>query len=338
MAGQGIGMTVDPHATVPDLHALARSQQGVATRVQLVAAGVPQRTITHRCRAGTWQRPLPGVVVLHSGPLTWQQRYRVALLYSGARRGADNGGGAGAALITGVAALALYRVTSAPTPDRVRQVDVLVPPRCGVHSRGGVRVHRTARTPQAVSLEGRIPAVPLERAVTDAVRGGGNQVAVPGLLHEVVQTGRVPSDRLADELRAAKLSGRADVARVLNEVEAGVRSPAEGLARTVVLGTDLPPPLWNPRLTLDGEFLVVPDAYWPRHGVILEVDSKEHHWAVQDWEATMARHNRLAALGFRVLHASPGQLRDHPGEVVTALRTALSTGPHGPLARVRVKG
>lgn len=329
-------MTVEPRA-VPGLQMVARDQQGVATRAQLVAAGVPQRTVTHRCRAGVWQRPLPGVVVLHSGPLTWQQRYRAALLYAGARRGADTGGGAGPALITGVAALALYRVTSAPTPDRVRQVDVLVPPRCGVHSRDGVRVQRTARTPQAVLLEGRLPSVPLERAVTDAVRCG-DAVAVPGLLHEVVQTRRVPPDRLAGELRAARLSGRPDVARVLSEVEVGVRSPAEGLARGVVLVTDLPRPLWNPRLTLDGEFLAVPDAYWPGHGVILEVDSKRHHWAVEDWESTMARHNRLAALGFRVLHASPRQLRDHPGEIVAALRTALSDGPHGPVSRVRAEG
>jgi hypothetical protein len=187
-------------------------------------------------------------------------------------------------------------------------------------------------------LADRLPAAPLRRAVVDAVRVGGAGGPVRGLLHEVVQSGRVPPGVLAAELRAAKLSGRPEVAEVLREIGEGVRSPAEGLARAVVLQTDLPRPLWNPRLTLDGEFLAVPDAYWREEGVMLEVDSKEHHWAVAAWEATMARHNRLAALGFQVLHVSPRQLREQPGEVVAALRTALATGPHGPVTRVRACG
>ncbi len=125
--------------------------------------------------------------------------------------------------------------------------------------------------------------------------------------------------------------------RVLRERADGVRSPAEGLARGVVLGTDLPRPRWNPRLVLDGGVLAVPDAYWQADGLMLEVDSKEHHWAVADGERTMARHNRLAALGFRVLHVSPQQLRERPGEVIRAIRAALRTGPHGPVDRVRLR-
>jgi hypothetical protein len=332
-------MTADPYAiaTVAPLVALARRQHGVATRVQLVSAGVPARSITNRCASGAWQRPLPNVIVLHSGPLTWQQRYRAALLYAVGRRDPDAEGWPGPAL-TGVAALALYGLRCAPTPERVREVDVLVPAGCGVQHRGGVRIHRSRRMPQSVLLAERLPAVPLRQAVVDVVRVGGARVSVPRLLHEVVQTGRLSPDRLVAELRAARLSARPGAASVLREIAVGVRSPAEGLARGVVLVTDLPRPLWNPRLTLEGEFLAVPDAYWPEHGVMLEVDSQEHHWAVADWETTMARHNRLAALGFKLLHVSPRQLRDQSAEVVRALHTALSTGPHGPVDRVRADG
>jgi hypothetical protein len=138
--------------------------------------------------------------------------------------------------------------------------------------------------PQAVPLAERLPAVSLRRAVVDAVRMDGAGMSVTGLLHEVVQTRRVSPSQLVAELRAAKLSGRADVADVLSELAEGVHSPAEGLARGVVLETDLPEPLWNPRLTLDGDFLSVPDAYWQQEGVMLEVDSREHHWAVAAWE------------------------------------------------------
>ncbi len=331
-------MTAEPYASLVPVDTLARRQHEVATRAQLVAAGVPTSTVTRRCRNGVWQRHLPGVIVLHSGPLSWQQRYLAALLYAAGRRDPAPGGRAGPALVTGVAALALYGLRCAPPPERVREVDVLVPTGFGVRPQRCVRVHRTQRLPQTVLLAGRLPAVPLPRAVVDAVRVGGPGTAVPGLLHEVVQTRRVTPRRLTAELRAAKLSGQADVAGVLREIAAGVRSPAEGLARGVVLAAGLPAPLWNPRLTLDGEFLAVPDAYWQREGVLLEVDSREHHWAVTAWEGTMARHNRLAALGFQVLHVSPRQLREQPDEVVAALRTALATGPHGPAARVRVSG
>lgn len=331
-------MTTAPQTPVPGLAALACRQHSVATRAQLVGLGVPTSTVTHRCRAGVWQRPLPGVVVLHSGPLNWQQRYRAALLYAARRRDPAPGGPPGPVTVTGMAALALYRLRCAPPPEGVRHVDVLVPTGCCVRSLRWVRVHRTHRKPQAVTLAGRVPTAPLRRAVVDTVRTGDAEASVPRLLHEVVQSGRVTPDQLVTELRAAKLSGRPDVACVLEELRDGVRSPAEGLARGAVRKAGVPRPLWNPRLTLDAAFLAVPDAYWPEHGVMLEVDSKEHHWAVGDWETTMARHNRLTALGFQVLHVSPRQLREQPDEVIAALRTALSTGPHGPLDKVRVSG
>ncbi|MDT0379584.1 hypothetical protein RM572_12490 [Streptomyces sp. DSM 42041] len=334
-------MTGERHLAPARTDARPRRGHDVVTRAQLRAQGVPQRTITHRCHTGVWQSPLPGVVVLHSGPLTWRQRYRAALLYADGRRSLSTSAGrtSGDASLTGVAALALYRLRSVPPPDAVREVDVLVPERCGVASRDGVRLRRTQRMPRALLLEGRLPVAPLRRAAADAVRGGGeHSVDAPAVLHELVQTKRVAPDRLAGELQAAGVSWRTDVAAVLRDVGEGVRSPVEGLARCVVLRSDLPRPLWNLRLTLDADFLAVPDAYWPRHGVMLEVDSKEHHWAVADWEATMARHNRLTALGFRVLHASPRQFRDRPAGVLAAVRTALGTGPHGPLERVRVGG
>ena len=48
--------------------------------------------------------------------------------------------------------------------------------------------------------------------------------------------------------------------------------------------------VFNPRLYLpDGRFLACPDVY-DASGVCLEVDSREHHFGVESWEATMRRH------------------------------------------------
>ena len=66
---------------------------------------------------------------------------------------------------------------------------------------------------------------------------------------------------------------------VLGERERGVRSVPEAGLRDVILASDLPEPLWNPRLeTLDGAFIAEPDAYYEDLGIALEVDSREHHY------------------------------------------------------------
>jgi hypothetical protein len=272
---------------------LAQAQCHVATHSQLLALGVPKSTIVHRCSPhGPWQGPLPRVVVLHNGPLSVAQRYWSALLYAKGRGGAN-----APALITGTAALALYRLRAAPAPEDVRVFDVLVPHDCRVRPRPTVRPLRTRRLPRPRRMDHRLPVAPLLRAVVDAVRQeGGEQEA--GALYEVVQARGVTPEALAAELRAERLARRPEVREVLDDLDAGVRSPAEARARRLVEGADdVPHPLWNPSLFLDGEHLADPDAYWPAHGVMFEVDSLRHHFAVADHQRTLARHTASRGRG-----------------------------------------
>lgn len=122
------------------------------------------------------------------------------------------------------------------------------------------------------------------------------------------------------------------------DLEAGAHSVAEGRARRLIDATTLPRPLWNPDLHLDGNFLCRPDAYWPAHGVILEVNSVRHHQQPADFHRTTARQARLSALGFCVLPVTPAQLRDAPDTVLSQLAQALQGAPYGPLTRVKVGG
>jgi hypothetical protein len=59
--------------------------------------------------------------------------------------------------------------------------------------------------------------------------------------------------------------------------------------------------------------------------VAAAVDSREWHLSPQDWERTMRRHARMAAVGILVLHFSPRQIREEPAMVINVLRSALST-------------
>lgn len=85
----------------------------------------------------------------------------------------------------------------------------------------------------------------------------------------------------------------------------------------------LPAPLYNPKLFSGDELLAIPDLWWPQAGVVVEVDSRQWHLSPDDWESTMRRHARLTALGILVLHFSPRQISDRPGEVLQAIRAAL---------------
>ncbi|MEU9576767.1 hypothetical protein [Streptomyces chilikensis] len=263
--------------------------------------------------------------MLHSGPLTWQQRYQAALLYAG-----------DAAQLTGPAVLALHRFTDAPAPAQVQKVHVLIPGTRARASTGYVRVQRTrSLPPHPVRLDG-FPCAPLPRALADAHCRMPDE-ALRGCLYEAVQRGRYQAADLREAFRARRVAVTGELASVFADLAADTHSVAEGRARRLIAAApDIPQPLWNPKLHLDGNFLCRPDAYWPVHGIILEVDSVRHHARGDDFARTLARHNRLAALGFCVLHVTPAQLRDIPAEFLAHLRGALARSPYGPVDRVRV--
>lgn len=256
------------------------------------------------------------------------------------------GSAGGRAVITGRSALALYRLKAAPSPEDVTDIDVLVPRSSHMPSRraawqGEVTILRTRRMPSRVRMNTGLPVAALPRAAVDSVRhigdGRGDRGWAQSVLYEAVQARGVAPTALAAELRAERIAGRAWVQEVLAALSVGVRSPAEGSAREVLVTAGLPPALWNVRLYLDGQWIADPDVYWPRHGLLFEVDSAAHHTSRDDWERTMARHNRIEAAGLKVLHASPRQLRREPEALTAAIRAALAGGPYGPWGRVVVR-
>jgi hypothetical protein len=287
-------------------------QHGVLSRAQALSCGVTPDGLRHRYRpGGPWQRLLPGVYLTSTGEPTSEQLQTAALLYAGTP-----------SVITGPAALHWYRLRAPET----RRVDVLVPGNRQCPSRAFVAVHRTWRLPDVQSRDLAIGYVPPARAVADTVRGLAERSEVRAVVASAVQQGRCTVLELAAELAAGSVRGSLLLRSVLAEVADGIRSPAEGDFRDLVRKSELPQPLFNPSLYLNGKFLARPDAWWPDSGVAVEIDSREWHLAPDDWEATMRRHARLTAAGIRVLHVSPRQLRSEPGQVLRDIAAALRTG------------
>ncbi|MEU6864100.1 hypothetical protein ABZ924_12615 [Streptomyces sp. NPDC046876] len=330
--------TTTPPAKTPatrrQLHPATRRQLNLATRRQLTAAGIPDATISSRTRPeGPWQRLLPRVYLLQTGPPDHRQRALAAVLYA-AEPASDPLSGESAAL-TGAAALALLGIRDAPrTP-----ADVLIRSPRRLSATPEVRPLATARWPQTITVAG-IPSTRPVRAAADFASRAEDPQRVRAMLAQVVQSGWCHPQDLYAELRAARLLRRPAIRTAAAELLAGVRSPAEGRARDALTAAgDLPTPLWNARLyTPDGTFLASPDAYWPDEGVALEIDSAEYHYTRDAWQATLRRRLRLESHGILVVSATPSMIRDTPAEVLTALRTLLTlttTRPTPPTATAR---
>lgn len=313
---------------------IAQRQLNMATYHQLKQAGIPAGTISGRSRrGGPWQRLLPRVYLLQTGPPDDRQRALSAVLYA-ARPTADPLSGATAAL-TGGAALALLGIRDAPPEPR----DVLVRSPRSVAAVGRVRPGATARWPATINISG-VPSTRPVRAAADFALRTDDPDLVRSVLANVVQGGWCHPHDLHAELRAGRIVNRPAVRVAAAELVAGVRSIAEGRARDTLSATDLPAPLWNARLYgPDGAFLASPDAYWPEEGVALEVDSAEYHYTRDSWQATLHRRLRLEARGVLVASTTPGILRARPADVIAALRALLTLGANRPVpAGVTARG
>jgi very-short-patch-repair endonuclease len=308
LAGRLSGMTLDERAR----RKLLEGQRGVISRSQALEMGVSRSGVRHRLQpGGRWQSLLPGVYLTVTGQPTSLQRDMAALLYAGP-----------VSAITGPSALLSWGMTGV----QARDVDVLVPDSCQRASRKFVRIRRTRRMPAQIAYDRAIGYVFPARAVVDTVRGLRDLGDVRAIVAGAVQQRVCRIELLAAELPAGPVAGTGAFRAVLAEVAAGVRSGPEGDLRHLLTTARLPMPLFNCSLRLGGTFLARPDAYWPQHGVVVEVDSWQWHSGPDAWAGTLRRHNRLEAAGLRVLHFSPRQIRTEPRDVIAQITAALAHG------------
>jgi very-short-patch-repair endonuclease len=290
---------------------LLRYQDCVVSRYQALEFGLTKDMLRHRIRpGGPWQRLLPGVYMAQTGTPTIDQRETAAILYGGP-----------VSVLTGAAALRHHGLPS-PRGGAVA-MDLLVPICRKRQSVGFVVVHRTSTFPSLVGCRGVVQYTLADRAVVDAARWIDDLGAVRTLVARAVQTRKCTIEQLTREMNRASIGGSALLRTALSEVALGVRSAPEAELMKLITRARLPEPLYNPKLFVGQELLAVPDVWWPEFGLVVEVDSKEWHFSPADWEATMLRHARLTALGIRVLHFSPSQIRRKPQEVIGIIRTAL---------------
>ncbi|MEU9195830.1 hypothetical protein [Streptomyces hundungensis] len=313
-------------------------QRRVLSANQLRAHGVSAARTAAQCRpGGPWQQLLPGVYVLHPGPATSEERLHAALLYAGwpaagrakaiPEQGKAAPAEAPAAIVTGLAALALHRFSSAPPLLSLDRIDILVPRTRRLRSTGCVQLVRAHAMPGAEMIAG-VPVAPVPRALADAVAVLDDAEAVRRLLTEAVRRGHTEPAAIVRELTQARLLTRDHVVDAVDALLAEGRSIAEERLYTMVRGFGLPDPLWNVDLRLPGgPHLGGLDAYWPEHAVAVELDTRAPRQGQEEeaeqWKECTRKREALERLGITVVHITPKKLRDCLEQQAAVVRTAL---------------
>ncbi|HEY1321142.1 MAG TPA: hypothetical protein VGF32_12875 [Streptosporangiaceae bacterium] len=177
---------------------------GVIRTAELRAAGVSNYAVSERCRpSGPWQRVLPGVVLMSTGPPTRRQRLRAAVAYAGP-----------GCLVSGVDALRCNDI-DLPCPAEVL---VLLPAERRAVSRSYLTVERTTRLPGPVWRHG-LPLAPVVRATVDAARREHDQDRLRALLLAPLEAGACAIAELLTELAAGSQRGTAAPRALLLELE-----------------------------------------------------------------------------------------------------------------------
>jgi hypothetical protein len=308
----------------------------VHTVAQLRAHGVTAAETNERCRpGGPWQQLLPGVVLLHPGPPTDEERLHAVLLYATRERTADRVPSQSdaarqtvpaqpEAVLTGLAALSLHGLAGVPPLTALDTIDVLVPRLRRLRSTGCARIVRAAVLPVPWQVMG-LPVAPVTRALADAVAELTDAETVRRLLTEAVRGGHCEPAATVRELARARLLGRPHVVDAVDSLLAEGRAAAEDRLYAMVRKHGLPDPVWNAELRLPGgPGPGAVDAYWPEQSVALELDTRTPRPDGDPPEAERARRREhLEHLGITVLQVTPRNLRDASEQQAMVIRTAL---------------
>ncbi len=295
--------------------AVGRTSHGARRMVHssrdLLATGVTPSRLTANIKAARWQR-CGRAVVLHSGPLTRDERWRAALVNCGPQ-----------AVLT-----AFTAAEFAGLKDWQRdQIHVLDSPgaRAPQHCPLPIRLHRTVDWPasrwRGYRCHSLAPAIVIAASTFEKSRSGC------GILAAAVQQRLLTADQLLDALNgAARVRHRATLLAAAHDIGGGSQALSEIDFVRLCRRYRLPAPVRQlRRRDSTGRYRYL-DATWRRKDgrlVVAEVDGALH-LSPRRWWDDQLRQNELALADALVLRFPSVVVRTDPGLVATQLRRALA--------------
>jgi hypothetical protein len=286
----------------------------VAHRRQLAAFGVDKDRIRRAVRAGRWQEPVPGVVVLHSGALTRRERRLTALSWAGEEGRLSHTSALhllGARIDEPLARLRVAGVRGDfEAPPDAGLVQVSVPHGRHLESAGFVVVHQTRRPLGELVVDG-LRTTSAARAAVDVALTAGRRREVDHVVADVLQKNLADLEDLALEVRVAGRRAGTWLREAVADAARGMRSVGESDLRRVILAAGLPEPEWNAAVeTAAGTYYV--DALWRDRGVAAEADGAAFHLSAEDWSGDLIRQNAIQSVGVRLFRFPVRRLRAEP--------------------------
>jgi len=276
----------------------------VLTTAQAARRGLTRAQIRTELRRGNWTKLADGLILTRPDEPTRTDWIEAGIALAGGR-----------CAVTGWDASRLHGVG-----DREPPSDLVVIATTSGQNRvvGGVRLTRTTRPFAYDRLPADAPVLPLTpyvrvpRAVIDTGLQERSMPRVRALVAAAVQRRRCRIDDLLREFASAPRGGSRLLREALGEVADGARSAAEAAALRKLRIGRVPAFELNVPILVDGRTPYCVDFFWRQLRAVLEIDSREYHFSPAQWQATLARHNRLSALGLAVVHYPPSQVQ-RPG-------------------------
>lgn len=296
---------------------LANRQHGVLSRRQLLAKGIPAKTISDRIANSSLFPVYPGVYLAGRPQLTRDGALLASLLAAG-----------DGAVLGARSAAALWGFLDHQSPVEVFRI------RGGRNQRARIRVDGERWWPYLLIRQPReLPAIDLgvKRGLTLTSPARTLRDLAMGLQEEKFRWAFMEADRLgllsdpsliacADQTQGRKGGAmfRQMVYRRIPNID-----QAESLLEAIVLDLNqsgrIPVPEVN-RKTHGYR----PDFRWSRHRVIVEADGYEFHRGQEAFENDAFRANRLRADGWTVLRFTWRMVTEKPDDVAEMIRSTLS--------------
>lgn len=296
------------------IHDILRSQDGLITREQALAAGMTKGAIEYRLARGDWFRVRPSVFLSAQHPMTDRTRVRAEMLWLGPD-----------ATLTGPAAAWWWRLTD-QAPSTVRAA---VPPwrrvRCPP---GTVAERRELAESDRVNLDG-LAVTTRALTVLDAVCELG-VTAGADLMDRALVRGRVGLADLRDaHHRVLGRRGAGAVATLLPLAGGGARFAAERRLHRLLRGHGIDGWVANHSVVVPGYGVAVLDVAFPELRVFIEVDGWAYHRDLDAFRRDPRRQNALVLAGWFVLRVTWHDLVAAPNRVGAQVEAALRRGDRG---------
>ena len=299
----------------PHLRALISDQHGVLSATQAVSCGLSRETMRRRVLRGLWQRPVPGVYALQSGPPNRLQWLIAAQLYAGE-----------GSVLTGRAALSVYGL-EVGGPDRsddpaaADHLHALVPHRVRRQNVARLRITRTTMVPKPTRF-GVLRVAPLARSVIDSCLAAvedGDTRSVDAIVTAVLTDGRVRLTELEYELGKAPRRHSGPLRTEIARSRAHQRATASSGLLEEIRASGPHGALPDVAIYLGRARVAQAAAIWPNRAVAAVVDAPEREIRA------------LIALGFAVVQVVPRQIEDDPAGVLRQISSALADRPEARL-------